>query len=66
MVGALDLFRDEAVDYAHRLLAAGVATELHVYPGAPHGFDVLVPTADVSRRCQIALDGALAAHLSAS
>jgi len=40
MVGALDLFYDEDIDYASRLVAAGVPTELHVYPGAPHGFDV--------------------------
>jgi acetyl esterase/lipase len=37
-VGALDLFVDENVDYARRLIAAGVPCELHVYPGAPHGF----------------------------
>jgi acetyl esterase/lipase len=30
--------RDEDVDYALRLSRAGVPTELHVYPGAPHGF----------------------------
>jgi acetyl esterase len=38
-VGALDLFADESVDYAMRLLRAGVAVECHVYPGAVHGFD---------------------------
>jgi acetyl esterase/lipase len=37
-VGALDLFLEENVEYARRLLAAGVPCELHVYPGAPHGF----------------------------
>lgn len=37
-VGALDLFVDENVRYAHRLLRAGVPTELHVHPGAYHGF----------------------------
>ncbi len=26
--------------------------ELHVYPGAPHGFEMIVPTAAVSRACQ--------------
>lgn len=36
--GALDLFLDENIDYAARLARAGVAIELHVYPGAPHGF----------------------------
>ncbi|MDB5986972.1 MAG: esterase, partial [Nevskia sp.] len=43
-------FIDEAVDYAARLLQAGVATELHVYPGAFHSFDGAVPTAAISRR----------------
>ena len=37
-VGALDLFVDENIDYAKRLIRAGVPTELHVYPGAYHGF----------------------------
>jgi acetyl esterase/lipase len=58
-VGGADLFRDESIAYAARLLAAGVPAELHVYPGAPHGFDVVVPTADVSRRFDGELTGAL-------
>ncbi|MEO1306141.1 MAG: alpha/beta hydrolase, partial [Pseudomonadota bacterium] len=37
---ALDLFRDENIDYAQRLLMAGVATELIIYPGACHGFQM--------------------------
>ena len=36
--GALDLFLNEDIDYARRLSIAGVAVELHVYPGGPHGF----------------------------
>ncbi len=47
-VGALDLFLDEDLDYARRLLRAGVPTELHVYPGAFHGFNLL-PTAWMSQ-----------------
>jgi acetyl esterase/lipase len=39
-VGALDLFLEEDIDYATRLMQAGVPTELHVYPGAFHGFDL--------------------------
>jgi acetyl esterase/lipase len=46
----LDLFRDEDVDYARRLMAAQVPTELHVYPGGVHGFDVFAPEAAVTRR----------------
>ena len=49
-VGALDIFRDESVGYASRLLAAGVPTELHVHPGVLHGFDQLAPEAAVTRR----------------
>jgi acetyl esterase/lipase len=49
-VGTLDVFRDENITYAQRLLAAGVPTELHVYPGAPHGFEGLAPQAAVSQQ----------------
>jgi triacylglycerol lipase len=46
-VGALDLFLVEDMDYARRLIEAGVSVELHVYPGAYHGFDVLPDAAPV-------------------
>lgn len=36
-VGGADGFRDEDIEYALRLCGADVPTELHVYPGAPHG-----------------------------
>ena len=49
-VGDLDIFRDEDIDYARRLLAAGVPTELHVFPGCPHGFEMLAGDLLVSRR----------------
>jgi acetyl esterase/lipase len=51
-VGAADGFRDEDVDYALRLNQAEVAAELHVYPGACHGFTVLAPEAPVTKRCR--------------
>jgi acetyl esterase/lipase len=53
----LDPLRDEAVDYALRLLWAGVCTELHVFPGTCHGFDSLLPDWAVSQRL-FALQGA--------
>jgi acetyl esterase/lipase len=40
-VGTLDLFLEENVAYALRLTEAGVPVELHVYPGAFHGSDLL-------------------------
>lgn len=39
-VGALDLFLEEDLEYARRLMRAGVPVELHVYPGAYHGFQL--------------------------
>jgi len=44
----LDPLRDEAIDYALRLMWAGVTTELHVFPGTCHGFDSLVPEWETS------------------
>lgn len=59
--GAIDLFAAENVALAGRLIAAGVATEFHVYPGAYHGFN-LVPGARVAdafaRDCRAALSRA--------
>jgi acetyl esterase/lipase len=50
VVGAIDLFVDEDIEYARRLIAAGVPAELHVVPGAYHGYDLLVPKAAVTAR----------------
>lgn len=52
MVGTADLFRDENIEYAKRLMQAGVTTELHVYAGAFHGFDSFAPQAWVSQRAR--------------
>ena len=41
-VGSLDLFLEEDMEYARRLIRAGVPTELHVYPAAYHGFNMAV------------------------
>jgi len=58
-VGDLDIFLDEDLDYAQRLLQAGVPTELHVYSGAIHGFDMLAPDAGISRRLRADVNSAL-------
>lgn len=47
-VGALDLFLEEDMEYTRRLIRAGVPTELHVYPGVYHGFQ-MVPSAWVTQ-----------------
>ena len=48
-VGTLDLFHDEDLTYAERLQAVGVPCEVMVVPGAFHGFDGIVPKADISQ-----------------
>jgi len=49
-VGTMDLFRDESINYAQRLMAAGIPTELEVYAGMFHGGENFVPTAAISQR----------------
>lgn len=56
--GSMDLFLEEDVDYARRLIRAGVPTELHVYPGAFHAFD-LVADAKLSVALRRDVRGAL-------
>ncbi|KAL3442467.1 Alpha/Beta hydrolase protein [Aspergillus insuetus] len=42
-IGTLDLFLDEDLAYAQRLVKAGVEVELHVQPGLPHGWEQAGP-----------------------
>jgi acetyl esterase/lipase len=49
-VGELDIFRNECIEFARRTTLAGVSTEVHVHPGVPHGWDVVAPQADVTKR----------------
>jgi len=58
-VGAIDLFVEEDMEYARRLVHAGVATELLVARGAFHGFDILVPDAEVSQQFSASWKSAL-------
>ncbi|GGI95214.1 hypothetical protein GCM10010121_002050 [Streptomyces brasiliensis] len=46
--GTAGVFRDESVDYASRIRAAGGQAELHAWAGGFHGFDALFPQARVS------------------
>ena len=49
-VGELGIFRDECLAYAQRLLAAGIGSELHLYPAVPHAPDALVPLSAIAQR----------------
>ncbi|SNY03765.1 alpha/beta hydrolase [Paractinoplanes atraurantiacus] len=53
--GSAEVFRDETVAYASRLWEAGVNAELHVWPGAFHGFTSMAPQAALSRNAIAAL-----------
>jgi acetyl esterase/lipase len=55
-VGSNEVFRDAAVAYASKLWECGVSTELHVWPGAYHASDFMVPSAPVSRAASAARD----------
>jgi acetyl esterase/lipase len=58
-VGSIDLFVEEDMEYARRLVHAGVATELLLVPGAFHGFDLLVPDAEASQQFSASWKSAL-------
>jgi acetyl esterase/lipase len=47
-VGTVDLFRDEDITFAMRLMQAGVPTELHVNPGVYHAAEVFAPECELS------------------
>ncbi len=49
-VGTEDLFRDENIDYARRLIEANVPTEMSVFPGVYHAAESFTPDAMVSKR----------------
>ncbi|WP_377271435.1 alpha/beta hydrolase [Peterkaempfera sp. SMS 1(5)a] len=53
-----DPLRDEALDYARALLAAGVTAELHLFPGTFHGA-AMVPYAAVVQRATTEAIGVL-------
>lgn len=50
--GSAETFRDETIAYADRIWSSGGDAELHVWPGAFHGFDLFVPHSTVARRAR--------------
>jgi acetyl esterase/lipase len=53
MVAEEDPLRDEALDFARRLLDANVSVDLRLFAGTYHGFDTVAPEARLS---QVALE----------
>ena len=49
-VGDLEPFRDETLAYVEALRQAGVPVAFELFHGAYHGFDVISPKAEISRR----------------
>jgi acetyl esterase/lipase len=49
-VGTVDLFRDEDIAFAQRLMQAGIPTELHVHPGSYHAAETFAPDSALSKR----------------
>lgn len=63
-VGDIDLFCDEDIEYARRLIAAGIQTELMVVPGAYHAFDVIAPESALAKAFRAGWERVLVQALS--
>ena len=48
--GELDILRDENIEYATRLMRSHVSTELHIYAGVSHAFEVVAPQTKIAQR----------------
>lgn len=64
VVGAIDLFLEESLEYARRLIRSKVPAELHVIPGAFHGFSVAGGEAPQVQACMRLRRDALARALA--
>lgn len=62
--GTLDIFHDEDIAYATKMIADGVSVEGHVWNGAPHGFDYFAPSSSLATRAWNARFAFLVEHLS--
>jgi acetyl esterase/lipase len=49
-VGDLEPFRDETIHYVRKLREAGVPVDFEMYKGCYHGFDIINPKAEVSKK----------------
>jgi acetyl esterase len=58
-VGSEDLFRDEDLDYARRLIGADIPTEIAIFPGLYHAGEGMAPEAGVSTRINASILAAL-------
>lgn len=56
LAAAGEVFRDEAVDFASRVWAAGRTLDLHVYAGAMHSYKALAPQSPISRAAAAGMD----------
>jgi acetyl esterase/lipase len=65
-VGEIDVFRDENVDYAERLEAAGVPSELVTVPGMYHGADGIYQKAPSMQKFHASMVEFLRVHLDAA
>jgi acetyl esterase/lipase len=64
-MGSIDLFADEDVEYARRLVESGVSTELYMVAGGYHGFNEIVPGAPASVLFEKVLSAAIARGFAA-
>jgi acetyl esterase/lipase len=64
VVGSIDGFRDEDIDYAQRLNQSGVPCELHVIAGLPHAY-LLVPGAAAVQLAMHCMDDWVTRQLAA-
>lgn len=51
-VGDLEPFKDETIQYVDHLREAGVPVDFELYEGCYHGFDMIAPKAEVSKRAR--------------
>lgn len=55
-IGSLDLFLDESLEYTRRLARAGVPVELHVVPGAYHGFGIAADSPQAKQAVELRME----------